>query len=336
MRAYARMGVLGAVCKECLKGVLRRKSADRIYYAYQPRIVQALQEQYASTMRDRLVAYEKADLPHERADIVWFCWLQGVENAPLIVRICLDSLKRHLPDKEIRVVDESNRRQYVSFPDHIERRWKKGQIPPAQFSDLLRLELLIRHGGTWIDSTVLCTGNVNDNHNHNHNLNLNQNQNQNCLDADLFFFQFKQDKDAPFGGISNWFITSCQNHPLLMTLRDMLYAYWKDYDCVLEYFVFHRFFDMIAAERPDELSAMLYAYSPDCLALGHNWWRPFKQETWDKLVAEVAFHKLTYKVEDSVVKDKGNYYNYIMVRGYGLEVMGERLEVRGERLEVSG
>ena len=81
VKAYARLGILGTVCKECLKGILKRKSADCIYYAYQPKILLALQKQYASIMRESLFAYEKADLSHERSNIVWFCWFQGIENA---------------------------------------------------------------------------------------------------------------------------------------------------------------------------------------------------------------------------------------------------------------
>ena len=34
-------------------------------------------------------------------DIVWFCWLQGIENAPELVRRCLESLQRNIPDKKI-------------------------------------------------------------------------------------------------------------------------------------------------------------------------------------------------------------------------------------------
>ena len=309
VKAYARLGILGTVCKECLKGILKRKSADSIYYAYQPKILQTLRKQYASIMRERLLAYEKAELSHERSDIVWFCWFQGIENAPLIVRICLDSLKRYLPDKEIIIVDESNRQQYVSFPDHIERRWKKGQIPPAQFSDLFRLELLIKYGGTWIDSTVLCTGFKGSK----------VQEYRKYLDVDLFFFQFKQDEKVHYAGVSNWFITSCQNNPLLMTVRDMLYDYWRDYDCVLEYYIFHRFFDMIAAERLEAVKAMPYAYSPDSLALGHNWGKTFKQKTWDKLVSEVAFHKVAYQLDMGVINDKNNYYNYI-ISEYGVNL----------------
>lgn len=302
IKAYARLGVLGKAIKECSLGLIRRRSVDQIYFSFHPQILKILQGQYMPFMEERLICNNDKSLPHNRSNIVWFCWLQGIEKAPLIVRICLESLKNNLTDKDIRIIDESNRHQYVTFPNYIENRWKKKQIPPAQFSDLLRLELLIQYGGTWIDSTVLCTG-----------FGGSGVQGfKDFLDADLFFFQFKRDKDALYAGVSNWFITSCQNNPLLMTLRDMLYAYWKDYDCVLEYFIFHRFFDLIATERFDEVSKMPYAYSPNSLALGHNWGRTFKQQAWDRLVSGVAFHKLSYKIEDSVVNDKTNYYNYII------------------------
>lgn len=307
LKAYARLGVLGIVIKECSLGLIRRRPLNQIYDSYQPQILKVLRGQYMSFMLEKLTENYDKSLPHNRSNIVWFCWLQGIENAPLIVRICFESLKKNLIGKEIRIIDESNRQQYVTFPDYIENRWKKKQIPPAQFSDLLRLELLIKYGGTWIDSTVLCTG-----------FKSSKVQKfKDCLDADLFFFQYKHDKDARYAGVSNWFITSCQNNPMLMTLRDMLYSYWKDYDCVLEYFIFHRFFDMIAAERPKEVMAMPYAYSPNSLALGHNWDKSFKQLTWGKLVSEVAFHKLSYKNVDSLMNDKTNYFSYI-IREYGV------------------
>lgn len=296
-RAYARIGVLGMVLRESLKGLLRRRPIEEIYYAYQPRIVSAIRNKYQPLIMERLAFYEKESLPHERADVVWFCWLQGIEQAPQMVKHCLASLKKNLPGREIIVIDEQNRRQYATLPAHIEEKWKKKLIPPALFSDLLRLELLIEHGGTWIDSTVLCTG---------------SNYLPASLDTDLFFYQFKSSADARYAGISNWFITACRNNPLLLALRDGLFAYWKDFDCVLEYFVFHRLFDLIAVGRPEAISAMPYAYSPDALALGHNWEKPFDAASWERLVSRVAFHKLTYKVKEEVEKADGNYYHYIL------------------------
>ena len=97
-----------------------------------------------------------------------------------------------------------------------------------------------------------------------------------------------------------------------MALRDGLYAYWEDYDFVLEYFVFHRFFDLLAEERPQWIAAMPYAYSPDALALGHHLDKPYKKEAWEKLLSKVSFHKLTYKMNDEVNNTPGNYYHHIL------------------------
>ena len=89
---------------------------------------------------------------------VWFCWLQGIDDAPEIVKACYNSIKRNIPNRETKVIDAKNWKDYVELPDFIVKKWEKGRIPAALFSDLLRLELLIKYGGTWIDSTVLCTG----------------------------------------------------------------------------------------------------------------------------------------------------------------------------------
>lgn len=40
---------------------------------------------------------------------------------------------------EIKVIDAENWKEYVELPDYIEKKWEKKQIPPALFSDLLRL-----------------------------------------------------------------------------------------------------------------------------------------------------------------------------------------------------
>ena len=35
-------------------------------------------------------------LEHKRSKQIWFCWLQGIENAPEVVKACYRSLQRHL------------------------------------------------------------------------------------------------------------------------------------------------------------------------------------------------------------------------------------------------
>lgn len=295
--AYVKLGVFFLVSIETIKGIFKRQSIDKIYYRYQPYIVKALRAKYYNLMLERLRENEKNHFENKKSDVVWCCWLQGFNNAPPIVKACHYSLQKHIKDKEIRIVDEANRSEYVQLPDYIEQKWKKGIIPPAMFADLIRLELLIKYGGSWIDATVLCTG---------------DDYPKDYLDASLFFFQYSKKDSNRFSGISNWFITSCSNHPILMTLRDMLYAYWKDFDCVLEYFIFHRFIEMIFRLRPDIVKGMPYGYSPDCHILVHHWTEQFDQQKWDKLNGKICFHKLAHQIDEHIYDDKNNYFNHIL------------------------
>lgn len=85
-------------------------------------------------------------------------WLQGYGNAPDICKACLASLRRYYPEKDIVVLDNRNVSQYVTLTDYIIRKHERGMIGSAHYSDLVRLVLLTELGGTWIDSTMLCTG----------------------------------------------------------------------------------------------------------------------------------------------------------------------------------
>lgn len=231
---------------------------------------------------------DSGNLGHERSKIIWFCWLQGLNDALAIVKASYYSLKHHLNDREIKVIDAKNWREYVELPGYIVNKWEKGRIPAALFSDLLRLQLLIKYGRTWIDSTVLCTV-----------LNENQNDNEKYLDADLLLFQYTKQGSIPVS-ISNWFITSCSNNEVLIVLRDMLYAYWKDYDCTLDYYIFHLFFSMLSKEYPDEIKAKPYGQSMNSLALLHHWGEEYNQKKWDKLTQRVRFHKLAFRVDENI------------------------------------
>ena len=56
-------------------------------------------------------------------------------------------------DREIVLITQDNLFNYVQFPDYILKKWEAGVITNTHFSDLLRLELLIKYGGTWSDET---------------------------------------------------------------------------------------------------------------------------------------------------------------------------------------
>lgn len=182
------------------------------------------------------------------------------------------------------------------------------------FSDLLRLELLIKYGETWIDSTVLCTGfkefeSLSSSSGSSSSPSVQEFKKY--LEADLFLFQYTKQGSIPVS-ISNWFISACSNNEVLMVLREILYAYWKDYDCVLDYYIFHLFFAMISKEYPEQIVAMPYGQSQNSLVLLHHWSEKFDQKKWDKLISKVSFHKLAFRLNSEIINNKDNYYNWIL------------------------
>ncbi len=310
VREYARFGLLWPIAKAFVRCLVKRESFKQIYSVVLQKIEPFLKERYYRFLLNRKDYYTGQPFEHKRNKTLWFCWLQGLDNAPEIVKACYDSLQQNLTDRDIKVIDNNNWRDYVELPGHVVRKWEKGRIPAANFSDLLRLELLIRYGGTWIDSTVLCTG---------FGFGIEKPEEtqkmqdyQKYLDADLFLFQYTPPGTAEGISISNWFITACTNNEVLMVLRDMLQEYWKDYDCTIDYYIFHLFFEMVAKEYPQRVGAMPYGYSMDSLVLLHHWGEPFRQKKWDRLTRHVCFHKLAFRVSDDLKRDKENYYNRIL------------------------
>lgn len=302
VRQYAKMGLLWPAAKTVLRHPFSKQTYKQAYLDTVRKVEPMLIKEYRPMMKEiaeRVLT--GLPIPHVHPKKIWFCWLQGLENAPEVVKACYNSLTR-LTAYSLIVIDEKNWHDYITLPDYIIRRREKKQIPLAHFSDLLRLELLIKYGGTWIDSTVLCTG-IND---------ANVNHNANLLDADLFMFQYTQPGSSEWGGIGNWFISACSNNEVLMVLRDMLYAYWREHDCVLNYYLFHLFFGMLREVFPEQIAAMPYAYAHRSLALVHHWGERFDEANWKRLTERVCFHKLMYMKDKVPAKVEGTYYEYIL------------------------
>lgn len=86
-------------------------------------------------------------------DCIWICWWQGLENAPDIVKKCVESIRIHAGNHKIVIITDENYKEFVAFPTWLEEKYKRGIITKTHLSDLLRISLLARYGGIWLDST---------------------------------------------------------------------------------------------------------------------------------------------------------------------------------------
>lgn len=164
---------------------------------------------------------------------------------------------------------------------------------------MLRLELLSRYGGTWIDATVLCTGNNGINE---------------LLDADLFVFQQKPKGGERFVEMSSWMMSSVANNSFLMVVRDLLYEYWRDKNFVVDYFLIHFFFCMMAERHPEVVEKMPRKGNHIPHYLQRRLTDPYDDQWMEKLKKHTCFHKLTYRIGENV-KKKGTFYD-VVIKGY--------------------
>lgn len=299
MKQYARTGVLGfAIIETAILG-FSKKSLEIVRLAVEHRVLDKLRKQYRKYVQQYVADREGKEVSsYVHSHIIWVCWMQGMDQAPELVRCCFGSLQRYLSDREIILITKDNYQEYVEFPSHIEEKYRKGIISRTHFSDLLRLELLTRYGGTWIDATVLCTS---------------SNVPEYILDSDLFVYQcLKPGRDGHDCVISSWLMTSCGNHPILMLTRELLYRYWEKYDYMKDYYLLHDFFQIAAETYPDEWKKVVPSDSsaPHILLL-HLFDR--YDETWLRYIMDMTcFHKLSYKHDEADMERKGTYYRAIL------------------------
>lgn len=79
--------------------------------------------------------------------IIWTFW-DGSEK-PLLVKKCMETWEKWAPDYEIRVLDKESTKhiqQLKRASDHIQR-----------YSDFVRLDVLSKYGGIWMDASIYLT-----------------------------------------------------------------------------------------------------------------------------------------------------------------------------------
>lgn len=297
LRQYARAHVLFFSMLLTMILGFSRKSLEIVRLAVSNQLLRKMRKKYRKFIDQYKILQDGKLLPHTHSDIIWICWLQGLEAAPKIVQNCYHSIVAHIPEKRVILLTEENYRDYVEFPAYIQEKINKNVIGKTHMSDLLRLELLNNYGGTWIDATVFCSGNDIPEY---------------MLGSDLFLFQdLKPGLDGHCTCISNWFITASSNHPILLLTSALLYEYWKKNNKMIDYFIFHYFFQLAIEAYPEEWNRVV----PFSNAVPHilllRLFEKYDARVWGALKNMSCFHKLSYKYTKDQEKLEDTYYDVL-------------------------
>lgn len=258
-------------------------SMDKTYYK--------LEKKYKSFIK----SYESSNNLKEKSKIIWIFWYQGIQDAPELVKKCINSIKENYSDWDINIITQKNISDYIELPSYIMEKFDKKVITVTHFSDIIRAALLVKYGGLWLDATVLCTGN----------------KIENFENQDLFVYRNGW-MDMENINMASWLIYSTSNNEILSLTLDLLKEYWKNHNYLANYFLFHMFFKMATEKYYVEWNKMPYMtqINNHLMALELN--NDFNIGRYNQIKKITDFHKLSYKID--INENKNNFYKKI-IRG---------------------
>jgi len=217
---------------------------------------------------------------------IWVLWLQGWQHAPALVSACLRTWVKHNPGWNVRAISQSSLHEVLDVATELSDVSEKA-IPNEALSDVIRLALLRRHGGVWVDATAYCLA---------------------PLDSWLWpvmgtgFFAFE--RPSPDRMISSWFLASARQHYVIDQWLLRTRRYWSARQQRDDYFWLHRLF--ADAYLSDPAMKAIWDATPKRSAKRPLYYYPYRlklaarvSERDRELVAGAALPllKLTHKVE---------------------------------------
>ncbi len=152
-----------------------------------------------------IIEIPELDPSENRENTIWIYWDSGLNSAPDIVLHSYKLWVEKNPDFQVVFLDDEKLKSIVGFDFAADANcFPFVKLTKASFSDLLRVYLLYRFGGVWVDSTTLCVEPI--------STWLPKEQ------RDLFCF--RQPPDHPDRQLVSWFLASRQGHPVIRELLE--------------------------------------------------------------------------------------------------------------------
>ena len=248
--------------------------------------------------------YEKFD---NIKDIPIFLFrYQGEDKLPEECRFCLWSIKKHANGHPVIVLSKYNLHKYgVTIPQRLMESCKKGYIGFAHISDYVRIELLSKHRGLYLDFTIYCINDIPD------------------MYFELPYFSIKPhnmfDNNPiyadvpilPFGQI----YCMCGATPRLFYFTHLLMKeYYSKYNHLytyyMNYYMIHLIYEMDKIVH-DDIDMLPYNNeNVEKLWMIRN--SPFDEVKYNKLCESAIMFKLSFRTKNILKKDgKETFYSFI-------------------------
>jgi len=246
------------------------------------RVDAGLPEQPGARKEGRVIAARDGSRVDPAALNLYTFWNTPLDSAPPLVQACVTAMTRlhsELPTP-LTVLDGASARELVDIPDAVADALEKDH--PAHFSDFVRISVLDRLGGIWVDATCWAPAPL-------------PAAVAPLLTAGALYPRWTRRQ------IGNWFIAAVPATPLIRLQRLALQAWWEAGGGIPDYFLYHRIFEVLLDLVPEfhgqwDAAPTLSSAASHLLQLG-------MMQPWDpdavRFVAGTSIvQKLSYKYDD--------------------------------------
>lgn len=226
----------------------------------------------------------------------WSMWWQGEGVAPDIVKACWKSQRSNLPQGvELRIITESNFREYIDIPDYILDKFEKKLIVGAHLSDIVRCCLLYKYGGIWMDATLLACAPIP----------------EECLKYSIYTRTTYGREFNSKAVWAIWFLCSQSGEKLFKFVMEAYFYYFRHYDRI-KYYLTTDYLIGIACnlfpEICDKLNKIPYN-NINAMVLGKHLAESYSETDYSKYIEGTFIQKLTWHGKNY---SKDSVYRYII------------------------
>lgn len=238
---------------------------------------------------ERIAARPKVDLDPLP---IFVYWAQGESNAPPVVRMCISRMRRMLKHCQLHVLDDTTVPFYADVPSHL---LNNEGITRTHFSDILRLHLLAKYGGIWLDATCFLTEEF-------------ESSAMSLSKQDFFCFSYNGPR------IASWFMCADKSSWLVTLTLAALHVYWKRHRKLTGYFMLHDMIEILYCKDErfrQSWDQFEHVYAMPGRMFEKQKLKQFDPEAYAAIYEGFILHKLTYKYQPESLK-AGSMIAHIM------------------------
>lgn len=135
-----------------------RKLSDRFYKIKE----NIIQEYLKATIKPVIEKYRDVNEMGQKVpkSCIWVCWWTGLDSAPALVKRCINSIVERSGSHPVHIITKDNYEEFLNIPEYLLERLRSQEIGLAHFADYLRVCLLYKYGGLWLDATIFCADRI--------------------------------------------------------------------------------------------------------------------------------------------------------------------------------